>query len=40
MLDSVSQQYDDVTTILLDNNQYDKVGWINKHTLGYLVAFL
>ena len=39
MLDSVSQQYDAVTTILLDNNHYDKVGCINN-TLGSLVAFL
>ncbi|KAL2095497.1 hypothetical protein ACEWY4_010216 [Coilia grayii] len=40
MLDSVSQQYDEVTTILLDNNQYDKIGCINKYILGCLVAFL
>ncbi|KAG1946689.1 hypothetical protein F2P79_013260 [Pimephales promelas] len=40
MLDSVSQQYDEVTIILLDNKQYDKIGCINKNTLGSLVAFL
>lgn len=40
MLDSISQQYDEVTTVLLENNQYDKISCINKQILASLVAFL
>lgn len=40
MLESVSQQYDAITAILLEKNQYDKIGRINKNTIASIVAFL
>ena len=40
MLESVLNQYDAITTILLEKNQFDKIGRINKNTLASVVAFL
>ncbi|KAG9277849.1 zinc finger BED domain-containing protein 1-like [Astyanax mexicanus] len=40
MTDSVLQQFEEISTILLENNQYGKIGCINKNMLTTVVSFL
>ena len=40
MLDSILQQYEEISTLLLSNNQYERVAQINANTLKTVVAFL
>ncbi|XP_056102454.1 uncharacterized protein LOC130081774 [Rhinichthys klamathensis goyatoka] len=40
MLDSILQQHEEISTILLKNNQYERIAQINANTLKTVVAFL
>lgn len=40
MLDSILQQHEEISTLLLSNKQYDRVAQINANTLKTVVAFL
>lgn len=40
MLDSILQQHEEISTLLLSNNQYERIAQINANTLKTVVAFL
>lgn len=40
MLDSIMQQHGEISTLLMANNQYDKIAHINENSLKTVVAFL
>ena len=40
MLDSILQQHEEISVLLVTNNQYEKIAQINANTLKTVVAFL
>lgn len=40
MLDSILQQHEEISTLLLKNNQYERIAQINANTLKTVVVFL
>lgn len=40
MLDSILQQHEEISTLLLENNQYERMAQINANTLRTVVVFL